>query len=355
MCREVTKHHQEVNNDCKKILIVFSILVIVGGVLTAVASALPFRPSCSLKWRPPCGVTTTTTTSTTTSTTISTPTSTTTTVTSPPPPPSNGMPIASNTGPSGINGTMTAAQFLSTGVCDHKRITDQVRDESAAMLNRTFTINNCALDGGLYYANYSTYSDSAFPVVNIQNSSIYNWLMFSPMKVTADRVYVAEGGFWVPCPDCAAQDHADNQTRRAMPVIVTNSWFHKSRPPDGGFYHSEALHVVGGGIGYRFNNVRFTQDGPWSDSTTGTIKFTGRDSTFTNVFFDWNGMGVGSYFTTYFEGANVSVNGCRVENGHPQGGYEFTPAWSPWGGGGVNGYSVPPLTNCVDWYSGARI
>src|SRR4029450_3891052 len=103
------------------------------------------------------------------------------------------MPTRANTGPSGIVGTMTAEQFLLTGVCDHRRIVDQVRDESGRMLGRTFTIDNCALDGwarvractftmancpldgGLYYANYGSYPDSQFPTITISRSSINGW------------------------------------------------------------------------------------------------------------------------------------------------------------------------------------
>ena len=74
---------------------------------------------------------------------------------------------------------MTAEQFLQTGVCDHRRIVDEVRDETGRMLGRTFTINNCALDGGLYYMIYGSYPDSAFPTITIKNSSINSWIMLT--------------------------------------------------------------------------------------------------------------------------------------------------------------------------------
>jgi hypothetical protein len=134
-----------------------------------------------------------------------------------------------------------------------------------------------------------------------------------------------------------------------MPVTVTNSYFFKAPPPPPPYpYHSEALHVVGAGVGYSFRNVRFTQEGPMNGNITGAIKFTGRDSTFTNVYFDWGGTTAASYVTVYFEGTDVSVNGCRVARGVS--GYQFPTVWSD-----GNGYVVPPLTGCVDFDTGAPV
>jgi hypothetical protein len=257
------------------------------------------------------------------------------------------MPTRSNTGPSGITGTMTAEQFLASGVCDHKRITEQVRDDSGRMLGRTFRIEHCALDGGLYYVHYGSSSDSQFPMITIKNSSIDEWIMFSPMRATVDRAYIT-GAFWAPCPDCPAQDHQANQTSRAMPITVTNSLFWKGLPPATSPYHSEALHVVGGGVGYSFTNTRFVQEGPYNGTQTGAIKFTGRDSTFTDVVFDFGGTGAASYATVYLEGTNVRVNRCRVARGLSS--YQFPTVWSD-----GNGYVVPPLTGCVDFHSGAPL
>jgi hypothetical protein len=275
-------------------------------------------------------------------------TTTTTTTTQPAAPPANAvLPTRANTGPTGISGTMTAEQFLQTGVCDHRRIVDQVRDESGRMLGRNFSINSCALDGGLYYVNYGSYPDSQFPVITIQSSSIDEWIMFSPMRATVDHSYVT-GAFWSPCPDCAGQDHQPNQISRAMPITVTNSLFWKPLPPADSPYHSEGLHVVGAGIGYSFTNTRFVQEGPYNGTQTGAIKFTGRDSTFTNVTFDWGGTPAAAYSTVYFEGSNIRVNGCRIARGLAS--YEFPTVWSD-----GNGYVVPPLTGCVDFDSGAPV
>jgi hypothetical protein len=129
---------------------------------------------------------------------------------------------------------------------------------------------------------------------------------------------------------------------------VTDSLFWKSVPDPSSPYHSEALHVVGGGIGYQFINTRFVQEGPMNNNITGAIKFTGRDSTFTNAYFDFGGTAPASYSTVYFEGANLRINGCRVARGVS--GYEFPTVWSE-----GNGYVVPPLTGCVDFDSGLPV
>lgn len=286
---------------------------------------------------------TTTTTRTPTTTTITAPSTTTTTV-----PAQTAMPTRANTGPSNIDGTMTAADFLRTGVCDHKRITDQVRDESGQMLGRTFTIDNCALDGGFYYVDYGR-SDN-FPTITIRRSSIVQtFFIFSPMRATIDHVY-AEGGYWVPCAECGADDHQPNQTIRPMPITVTDSYFYAHLPPASSPYHSEALHVVGAGDGYRFTNTRFSQEGPNNGTQTAALKFTGRNAVFDHDYFDWAGTPAAAYYSMYFEGINVTVTACKASRGIPGGAYEFPDIWSA-----GNGYSVPPLQGCTDFDTGQPI
>ena len=83
---------------------------------------------------------------------------------------------------------------------------------------------------------------------------------------------------------------------------------------------------------------------------TGVIKFTGRDSTFRNVYFDFGGTPAPSYFSAYFEGTNITIDGCHIEQGNARPGYEFPDVWSD-----GNGYVVPPLTGCVDFDTGAPV
>jgi hypothetical protein len=243
---------------------------------------------------------------------------------------------------------MTAEQFLQSGVCDHRRIVDQVRDESGRMLGRTFTIRDCDLEGGIYYAEYS--DSTNLPTWEITNSRVNGWLMFSPVRVIASRVFVESGAYWVPCASCGAEDHQPNQTQRAMPVDVRDSLFWKALPDPTSPYHSEALHVVGSGTGYSFTNVRFVQEGPMNGTQTGALKFTGRNSTFRNVTFDFGGTPAASYFTVYFEGTNLTIDGCRIQQGVARPGYEFPDIWSD-----GNGYVVPSLTGCVDFDTGAPV
>ena len=263
------------------------------------------------------------------------------------PPPIDGTtPNRSNTGPVGINGTMSAEEFLQTGYCTHKRIVDPVRDVTGRMLGRNFVIDNCALDGGFVFSFGGTIPDFAYPHVKILSSSINGWTMTAAMLAIVDRSFITRAT-WAPCPECAGQDHLTNQWIRWMPITVTNSVFWAPAPPPGSG-HSEALHVIGAGAGYSFTNTRFIQEGPFNGTQTGAIKFTGRDSSFTNVFFDFGGTPAASHFTVYLEGWNVSVNGCRVQRGVS--GYQYPFVWS-----GGNGYSVPSLGSCSDWDTNAGL
>jgi hypothetical protein len=323
-----------------------------GAERAEIRAVVAWHKSCVVggKVKPGCvdnPVPTTTTTKPPVTTTV--PPTTTTTV----PPVTNVMPTRGNTGPSGINGTMTAAQFLSSRVCDHKTIVDQVRDESSFMAGKTFTINNCNLSQGLYYANYSAGGEvpnTPLPTVNINNSSISGWYMFSPMVVNADKTFVS-AAYWVPCPNCGGDDHQPNQHQANMPVTITNSYFWVPAPPapeTGYGYHSEGLHVVSSGSGYSFTNVRFTQEGPMNGNITGAIKFSGRNSIFKDVYFDFGGTAPASYFTVYFEGINLQITNCKIERGVAN--YKFPDVWSA-----GNGYVVPVLQNCKDFNTGANL
>jgi len=264
-----------------------------------------------------------------------------------PPPIDSATPNRGNTGPHNIDGTMSAEDFLRIGYCSHKRIVDQVRDETGRMLGRNFVIDNCALDGGFSYAYGGDIPDFAYPHVVIADSSINGWTMASPMQADVYHSFIA-GATWAPCAACTAQDHQPNQTIRWMPIKVNDSLFWAPAPPPGSPYHSEALQVIGGGSGYSFWNTRFVQEGPSNGTQTATIKFTGRDSTFTRVFFDWGGTPAAAAFTVYLEGWNVTVNGCRVQRGLA--GYQFPSVWSD-----GNGYSVPSLDYCTDFDTNAGL
>src|SRR5689334_15204579 len=103
-------------------------LVIIGAACDPVEPSPP--PSgdstSSPALAPPPTAAPTTTTKLPTTTTTKAPTTTTTQPTTPLA--TAEMPTRANTGPSGITGTLTAEQFLTSGVCDHQRITEQVRD-----------------------------------------------------------------------------------------------------------------------------------------------------------------------------------------------------------------------------------
>lgn len=228
------------------------------------------------------------------------------------------MPTRSNTGPDAAPAaTMTAARFLRTGHCDHRRVVGDVHVEEEAdatkYLGRKFSITGCTL-GQLFWSIDGTYARKRYPTLTITDSSIDGgMIMVSPMKLTIDRSFVA-GGFWAPCPNCTSQPEWSSVVR-PMPVVVRDSLFVSPPGDPSSGYHVEALHVMGSGVGYRFENVRFVQRGPYNGTQTSAINFSGRRSVFDNSWFDYGGTPTAAYFTVYIGGLDNGVHGCHVEDG----------------------------------------
>jgi hypothetical protein len=99
---------------------------------------------------------------------------------------------------------------------------------------------------------------------------------------------------------------------------------------------------MGSGIGYQFTNVRFTQLGPYNGTQTGAINFSGEDSRFENVWFDFGGTEKASYFTVYIEGSGNVVQGCSIERGLAS--YVYP-----------NSVEQARYAGCVDAHSGSAI
>ena len=57
---------------------------------------------------------------------------------------------------------------------------------------------------------------------------------------------------------------------------------------------------------------------------TGAINFSGKDSRFENVWFDFGGTPRAAYFTVYITGDGNVVNGCSIERGLG----DQAPSWS---------------------------
>jgi hypothetical protein len=138
-------------------------------------------------------------------------------------------------------------------------------------------------------------------------------IMVSPMNLTIDRSFV-NGGFWAPCPNCTSQPDWDRVVR-PMPVVVRDSLFVAQPGNPHAGYHTEALHVMGSGVGYRFENTRFVQLGPYNGTQTGAINFAGRQSSWNNIWFDFGGTRKAAYYTVYLGGPDNEVVGCHVEDG----------------------------------------
>ena len=214
------------------------------------------------------------------------------------------MPRAGNTGPtSAPTRRMTSAQFLRSRTCRNARITDQVYVQAWSNIgawDRTFTIDNCVLEGGFYWLvdDGGSYPVDQYPTITMRNTDILgSMVMLSPVRLTMNHSYVSQGAFWAPCADCAGSRFG---LVRRMPVVVRNSFFvhPQGSPPD----HTEALHVAGTGQGYRFVNTRFVQRGPMNRTQTGALFFHGGDSTFTSCWFDYQGRVAAAHYTLYVYG-----------------------------------------------------
>lgn len=278
----------------------------------------------------------------------------TTTPTTAPAPSPGAMPTFSNSGVTQpVVGSITAGQFLETGTCDHQEVTGDVHLEdwsgtAAAGAGRTFTAVQCAFDEQVFLLFDGFYGTARYPTIRFDHVSIpKGTILLGGMKGTISNSAIG-GGFWSPCPNCTNTEWG---TVRAMPLAVTNTLLYSLPPssPDG--YHYEALHVMGSSTGMSFDNVRFTIRGPYNGTQTGAILFDANQAVFTDVYLDFDGTPAASYYTAYIgeegAGANVSVNGCRVEMGM---------AWYVYPGGtGNHDSTAASWTGCKDWTSGISL
>jgi hypothetical protein len=230
-----------------------------------------------------------------------------------------GMPTLKNTGPEKTpTKTMTGKQFLARRECKNARIVtdihvDDPSPERSRFTGKTLTMDNCVVEKEFYFSiSGNDYPESKYPVFKITNTDILQTMVvLSPLQLTMERSYVRNGGWWAPCNDCAGPNW---DLRRSMPIVVRDSYFRHLVTTDKRS-HTEAIMVMGTGTGYRFENVRFTQDGPYNGTQTGAINFSGADSRFDNVWFDFGGTPKAAYYTVYITGTDNVVNRCSIERG----------------------------------------
>jgi len=234
--------------------------------------------------------------------------------------PLSGMPTRENTGPSKTpTNTMTGKQFLARRECKDARIVtsihvDDPSPSQSPFTGKTLTMDNCVVEKEFYWSiSGDDYPESKYPVFNITNTDILRaMVVLSPLRLTMEHTYVGGGGWWAPCNECAGPLW---DLPRSMPMVVRDSYFRHPVETTNKAFHTEAIMVMGTGIGYRFENVRFTQDGPYNGTQTGAINFSGNDSRFENVWFDFGGTPRAAYFTVYITGDGNVVNGCSIERG----------------------------------------
>jgi hypothetical protein len=233
-------------------------------------------------------------------------------------------PTTANTGPtSPPPTTMRADQFLRSGTCRDARILDQVYVQEwsdIAAWDRTFTIDNCVLEGGFYWLvdDGGDYPVDSYPTITITRTDILgSMVLVSPARLRMERSYVSAGAMWAPCADCAGPRFG---LARAMPVTVRNSLFvhPQGSPPE----HTEALHVAGSGQGYRFVNTRFVQWGPFNGTQTAALFFHGGASTFESCWFGYR-EGPAAYYTVYVYGRGPGATSNVVRNSAIENGRSF--------------------------------
>jgi len=211
---------------------------------------------------------------------------------------------------------MTGKQFLARRHCKGARIVgdihvDDPSPDQSRFTGKKLSMRNCVVEGQFYWSVSGTTPESEYPIFTITNTDFLDAVViFSPLRMTMDRTYVEHGGWWAPCNDCAGPNW---ELRVPMPIVVRDSYF--NHPVTNTGNHTEAIMVMGSGIGYRFSNVRFTQLGPYNGTQTGAINFSGEDSRFENVWFDFGGTPAAAFFTVYIDGSGNVVQGCSIERG----------------------------------------
>jgi hypothetical protein len=265
------------------------------------------------------------------------------------------MPTRENTGPDEpLTGPdLSAKQWLKRRTCDHQRVTGNARILMRTNDPGTWTLaaDQCVFTGEIYISIDGNYPKSEYPTLDLHRVSVPEGIVVAAgIRMNISQSEIGEST-WAPCPNCAG---ADWNLRRAMPVAVTDTLFFSEPPtkPDG--YHYEALHLMGSATGLSFENVRFMINGPMVTGVqTGAILADADQMTFKDVYFDFNGGPLASFFTAYIgrgpdtpHGA-VTVSGCRIEKGNAS--YVF-----PNGTGNHNSVAAT-WTGCRDWDTDAPL
>lgn len=223
-------------------------------------------------------------------------------------------PSRANTGPRYALTDLSASQFASTGVCNRQRIHGDVRLSE----RKTYTLTDCEIGGNLFMP--SGESDRVLalhemPVVNMDYVDILNSIQAtSAVKWNVNHTFIGNQpqftmmAAWV-------------QVNGPYPALFKNTMFFQpfaTCVPDAYEQcpqaHSEALHVLGFGEGFRFENVNFELEGgpfgfgPGQGGYTGVMNFHAKNAVFDGCWFDF-GSQVATYTLGWIDGpGNVVKN-----------------------------------------------
>lgn len=272
----------------------------------------------------------------------------------PSPAPSPGMlRTRTNTGQATPTRTISVDQFmteaLSPAGCKNATVPYvDWQDWNGGMAGKTVTVENCVFEGGLrFYWFGIPQTATNHPRLILRNSRVKGTgVMHSRFQGEISNCWF-DNAYIVPSD--VPGDHSSSQPQYDWNLEVTDSLFWTAAPASSE-YHWEAAHLVGGNNRINFRRCRFTVVGGNTGTVTGAIKCTLSNGLFEDCSFDFDGGPPGSYYTSYFEGRNLTVRGCRFQRA--QGGYDARDlaGLSP-----GNGYTLPAYSGCTDFVSGAAI
>jgi len=215
------------------------------------------------------------------------------------------QPTRANTGPRYPMTNLSVDEFFRTGTCNRQKISGKV-EFTPAMRGRTFNLTDCEVTqlvvyttGGNQPAHTST---SEMVTINLDYVDVPSGLYAMAASIfNADHSYFGGG-------QIGLKDVWGPFVTQPAPYDIRNSLFYgkyATQPT-----HTEALHVADYGVGNKFTNVAFVQQGgPLANSgVTATINYHGTNAVFDGCWFLWDGP-TPAYYAVYIDGpGNVVKN-----------------------------------------------
>lgn len=185
----------------------------------------------------------------------------------------------------------------------------EVRDFTDTVINSIFvhpggqvTIKNSKIEGAVFaYAEKSSKKTK----LHISDSSVFGGLR-------ADVITSSGNLDWSEVP---------------IDLVVSGTYIYHPQGNRANGDHTEAVAGFGWPKGARFERSTFVQQGPMNYTATGTINWSGVDTVFDTIWFDWTD-GTAAFWTTYIKGRNNVVKNSYFAKGLGDG-YAFSDDGTP--------------------------